>query len=76
MLSNILEEPTGSELVFRLPLGASAAFPRLLTALDAAKQRLGVASYGLSVTTLEDVFAAVVTVFERRISRDSGVGVQ
>lgn len=34
-------------------------FPELLRQLDDSKQRLGVASYGLAVTTLEEVFLKV-----------------
>ena len=34
-------------------------FPELLRQLDNSKQRLGVASYGLAVTTLEEVFLKV-----------------
>jgi hypothetical protein len=36
-----------------------AQFPRMLVALEEAKAALGVLSYGLSVTTLEDVFLRV-----------------
>eukprot|EP00808_Paulinella_micropora_P009160 g5382.t1 len=49
----------GSELALRLPLRAAAAFPALLIELDTRKQELGLDSYGLSVTTLEEVFLKV-----------------
>lgn len=45
----------GAEVSVRLPKDAAAAFPAALRALDAAAGELGVASYGLSVTTLEEV---------------------
>jgi len=51
----------GSELVYRLPLGASAAFPKLLANLDDNQARLGITNYGLSVTTMEEVFLKVAS---------------
>lgn len=49
----------GSEVSIRLPKEEAAAFPAALRALDAATEQLGVSSYGLSVTTLEEVFLAI-----------------
>jgi ATP-binding cassette subfamily A (ABC1) protein 3 len=49
----------GAEIAFRLPLGESARFPALFEHIDASKQQLGVADYGLGVTTMEDVFLQV-----------------
>jgi hypothetical protein len=43
----------------RLPKEEAAAFPAALRALDAAAEQLGVSSYGLSVTTLEEVFLSI-----------------
>jgi ABC-type multidrug transport system ATPase subunit len=51
----------GTELTFQLPLKASDRFSALLTELDARKAELGLATYGLSVTTLESVFIRVAT---------------
>jgi ABC-type multidrug transport system ATPase subunit len=51
----------GAELVIRLPLGASATFPAMLTQLDMRLNELGILSYGIGVTTLEDVFLKVAT---------------
>ncbi|RLN50687.1 hypothetical protein BBJ28_00003089 [Nothophytophthora sp. Chile5] len=53
---------SGSELVFQLPTGSSEAFPAMLERFDAEMRDLGVLQYGISVTTLEEVFL--------RISRD------
>ncbi|WIA08739.1 hypothetical protein OEZ85_008162 [Tetradesmus obliquus] len=51
---------SGSSLSLKAAYGdAAAAFPAALRALDAAAGELGVASYGLSVTTLEEVFLAI-----------------
>ncbi|KAJ0410416.1 hypothetical protein P43SY_002748 [Pythium insidiosum] len=49
----------GAELAFQLPLEASAQFPALFDALDDGRAALGVRSYGISVTTLEEVFIKV-----------------
>jgi hypothetical protein len=49
----------GSEVSIRLPKEEAACFPAALRALDAATEQLGVSSYGLSVTTLEEVFLAI-----------------
>jgi hypothetical protein len=42
-----------------IPPQLFAQFPRMLIALEEAKAALGILSYGLSVTTLEDVFLRV-----------------
>ncbi|GBF94218.1 hypothetical protein Rsub_06488 [Raphidocelis subcapitata] len=46
----------GAEAVVRLPREEVAGFPQMLRDLEAARATLGVAAYGLSVTTLEEVF--------------------
>ncbi|KAG7397743.1 hypothetical protein PHYBOEH_000282 [Phytophthora boehmeriae] len=50
---------SGSELVFQLPAVSSEAFPSMLEQLDADMQELGVQQYGISVTTLEEVFLRI-----------------
>ncbi|GAB9475521.1 Atp-binding protein [Globisporangium polare] len=52
----------GSEVVFQLPTSSSAAFPAMLEALEKDMAQLQILQYGISVTTLEEVFL--------RISRD------
>ena len=49
----------GAELGLRLPLSASSLFPQLFASLEADSAALGVDSFGVSVTTLEDVFLKV-----------------
>ena len=49
----------GAELSFQVPLTASPQFPALFAALEARAAALGVLSYGISVTTLEEVFMRV-----------------
>ncbi|GMF11425.1 unnamed protein product [Phytophthora lilii] len=50
---------SGSELVFQLPTASSEAFPSMLEQLDAEIHALGVQQYGISVTTLEEVFLRI-----------------
>ncbi|KAK3236394.1 hypothetical protein CYMTET_53464 [Cymbomonas tetramitiformis] len=45
-----------AELTFRLPLDATPLFPDLFRELEEEGAALGVASFGVSMTTLEDVF--------------------
>mmetsp|Transcript_6325 Transcript_6325/g.7912 ORF Transcript_6325/g.7912 Transcript_6325/m.7912 type:complete len:1988 (-) Transcript_6325:343-6306(-) len=54
LLSNV-----GAEMTFQLPQNSSKAFKDLLTGLDDSLISLGVESYGISVTTLEEVFIKV-----------------
>ncbi|OQR88959.1 ATP-binding Cassette (ABC) Superfamily, partial [Achlya hypogyna] len=54
VLSNV-----GAEVVLQLPSAASGGFPALLHALDGALPTLGVVEYGISVTTLEEVFLRI-----------------
>jgi hypothetical protein len=50
----------GAERSFRLPFPAAPFFPALLDALDAqGRTEVGVTAFGLSVTTLEEVFLRV-----------------
>ncbi|RYH30057.1 ATP-binding cassette domain-containing protein [archaeon] len=49
----------GAELSMRLPFSASSTFVDLFHTLDARKEVLGIAEYGISVTTLEEVFLRV-----------------
>ena len=49
----------GAEQTFRLPFSSSVKFMDLFTALDNAKDNFGIAEYGISVTTLEEVFIRV-----------------
>lgn len=57
--SAVLLSAAGAEVSVRLPKEDSAAFPAVLRSLDGSADSLGITSYGLSVTTLEEVFLAV-----------------
>ncbi|TMW59991.1 hypothetical protein Poli38472_000033 [Pythium oligandrum] len=54
VLSNV-----GMEIAFQLPLETSAQFPSLFNDIDANLENLQVRSYGISVTTMEEVFIKV-----------------
>ncbi|RLN57229.1 hypothetical protein BBJ28_00025928, partial [Nothophytophthora sp. Chile5] len=54
VLSNV-----GAEIAFQLPLDCTAAFAPLFEEIDEKMRALGVLSYGISVTTLEEVFIKV-----------------
>ena len=49
----------GAELAFVLPKSNTARFPALFQALDVEKPVLRITGYGISVTTMEDVFLRV-----------------
>jgi ABC-type multidrug transport system ATPase subunit len=53
---------SAAEAIFRLPLTAAPQFPAMLQDLENNKRRLGMESFGLSVTTLEDVFLRVADI--------------
>ncbi|RHY28486.1 hypothetical protein DYB32_005940 [Aphanomyces invadans] len=57
VLSNV-----GTEIAFQLPLDGSPLFAPMFVELDANLARFGVLSYGISVTTLEEVFIKVAEV--------------
>ncbi|KAH7462518.1 hypothetical protein KRP22_004939 [Phytophthora ramorum] len=57
VLSNV-----GTEIAFQLPLDSSSKFPAMFRKLDENLQNLSVLSYGISVTTMEEVFIKVAEV--------------
>ena len=46
--------------IYRLPDQESKSFPRLFEQLETQKERLGIRNFGISVTTMEDVFIEYV----------------
>ncbi|KAF1321194.1 Abc transporter a family member 1, partial [Globisporangium splendens] len=54
VLSNV-----GSEIAFQLPLASSSGFAAMFAEMDNQLSKLGLLSYGVSVTTLEEVFIKV-----------------
>ena len=59
--SNILSD-VSAEFALQLPLESTHKFQGLFDELDANLQRLGISSYGVSVTTLEEVFLNVAKI--------------
>ncbi|CAK4636092.1 unnamed protein product [Aphanomyces euteiches] len=57
VLSNV-----GTEISFQLPLDCSHLFAKMFAELDDKLDDLGVLSYGISVTTLEEVFIKVAEI--------------
>ena len=55
----LLLTDVGTELTFQLPLNSSNQFQPLFEHIDNNDVALGVQSYGMSVTTLEEVFIKV-----------------
>lgn len=66
VLSNV-----GAEQCFRLPFSSSSKFVDLFTETDKRKEQLGIYEYGISVTTLEEVFIRVGNNTEDATTRDS-----
>jgi ATP-binding cassette subfamily A (ABC1) protein 3 len=60
------------EQSYRLPFSQSPKFPQLFDSLEARKQELGIDSYGIGVTTIEEVFLRVERDSERQAAIDSG----
>jgi ATP-binding cassette, subfamily A (ABC1), member 3 len=54
LLSNV-----GTEMSFQLPLGAAANFTPMFDALDAEVDNEAIVTYGVSITTLDEVFLLV-----------------
>jgi ATP-binding cassette subfamily A (ABC1) protein 3 len=50
---------SGSEMSFQLPFQCVRLFPRLFEELEAHDHALGINSYGISMTTLEEVFLTI-----------------
>ncbi|GMF24988.1 unnamed protein product [Phytophthora fragariaefolia] len=67
----------GTELTFQLPFESSAGFPGLFRNLESRQNELGILSFAISVTTLEEIFLMVAgsgsTAKLPKISRDEVV---
>ena len=55
----VLLSDVGSEISYQLPLGASAKFRPMFESLDYLVDEKAISSYGVSLTTLEEVFLLV-----------------
>lgn len=54
----------GERIAHNIFFLCSCRFPNFLSQLDASRQELGVQAYGLSMTTLEEVFLKIIEVEE------------
>ena len=54
VLSNV-----SSELTLQLPMDRVKAFGQMFNEIDANKEKLGIVTYGISITTLEEVFLRI-----------------
>ncbi|GMF13566.1 unnamed protein product [Phytophthora lilii] len=71
LLSNV-----GSEIAFQLPLHSSSQFAPMFAEMDRQLQPLGLLSYGVSVTTLEEVFIKVAELGDENHQHTLGHNVQ
>ncbi|XP_002135015.3 ATP-binding cassette sub-family A member 3 [Drosophila pseudoobscura] len=71
-----LESEFGSEIAYLLPSKYSKKYPDLLNALEQQSNQLKLDGYGVSVTTLEDVFMRVSNISERPQAEDSDPAAQ
>ncbi|GMS92631.1 hypothetical protein PENTCL1PPCAC_14806 [Pristionchus entomophagus] len=55
----ILQSEVGQEATFLLKADARSVFPRMFGNLESAQSHLGIRSFGVSVTTMEEVFLKV-----------------
>ncbi len=54
--SVVLERESAAELVYGIKRDESINIEQLISALDQNKDAIGINSYGLAMTTIEDVF--------------------
>lgn len=69
----------GGETSFRLPRQESGEFPKLFRDLEAKREAMGIGGYGISITSLEEVFLSLEkegkrTDNEKRIQTNTGNG--
>uniref|UniRef100_A0A8C4X0D4 ATP-binding cassette, sub-family A (ABC1), member 3b n=1 Tax=Eptatretus burgeri TaxID=7764 RepID=A0A8C4X0D4_EPTBU len=74
-----LARNAGAELAFILPTSSTHMFVWLFTELERRREELGITSYGVSVTPMEEVFLSVSEKAEARLSiagRDTLAGLE
>ena len=62
----------GSELTLLIPKDGAKVFPRMFEELEARQAELGINSYGMSITTMEEVFLKVSGSLEPRPGYTAG----
>ena len=66
-----LDKSDTDSAVFILPADESPKFPDMFQAVELAKDQLGISSFGLSLTTMEDVFLKIGEMTEE-IGKENG----
>ncbi|XP_058536329.1 ATP-binding cassette sub-family A member 17-like isoform X1 [Ochotona princeps] len=64
----VLESSAGEEIIFILPKESMHRFESLFNSLELQQTELGIASFGASVTTMEEVFIRVCTLADSTIN--------
>ena len=54
-----LSSEISAELTYTLPQNSSSTFPQLFDAIQREKSNLAIGGYGMSITTMEEVFLKV-----------------
>ena len=62
----------GGEISFRLPREESGKFPGLFRNLESGREEMGIGGYGVSITSLEEVFLSIES--EGRVEDDALIG--
>jgi len=65
---------SAGEVQCRLPLASSSEFPAMMKALDKEMKTLGIQSFGISVTTLEEVFLKVGAATKEILDEEEEIG--
>jgi len=68
-----LESDNDDEAVFRLPTGQSSKFPDMFLALEKEKASLGIANFGLDLTTMDDVFLKIGELQEKNATEEKEI---
>ena len=66
----VLLSHVGSEMAYRLPVGAASRFGPMFDKLDRAIRKKRIVSYGVGVTTLEEVFLQVSRGEDKALERE------
>lgn len=67
-----VNQSTVSEIIYNIPFEASAQFPQMFKELDQSLEVIGISSYGIAVTSLEDVFLKVGEDHIGKMEEDEG----
>mmetsp|Transcript_17002 Transcript_17002/g.34417 ORF Transcript_17002/g.34417 Transcript_17002/m.34417 type:complete len:1751 (-) Transcript_17002:590-5842(-) len=73
---DVKSKTTAGEVHCRLPLKSAKHFPAMMEELDENMKELGVASYGISVTTLEEVFLKVGSATKEILDEQGELGAE